>query len=173
MERGIYAASRYDNTACVEWSGTRYVGQLKRAKARAPLANFARLNRPSAWAFAFGRRELMNDFFDNWTVQVRKGLLEFCILSALADKERYGYELVKSLVDIPGLGMTEGTLYPLLSRLRGQGLVSTRLEASSEGPARKYYSLTKEGRKIAATMDAYLEDLNQSVTALRKKGVTV
>ena len=115
----------------------------------------------------------MNDFFDNWTVQVRKGLLEFCVLSALAEKERYGYELVKSLVDIPGLGMTEGTLYPLLSRLRGQGLVSTRLEASSEGPARKYYSLTKEGRKIAATMDAYLNDLNQSVTALRKKGVNV
>jgi len=115
----------------------------------------------------------MNDFFDNWTVQVRKGLLEFCVLSALAEKERYGYELVKSLVDSPGLGMTEGTLYPLLSRLRGQGLVSTRLEASSEGPARKYYSLTKEGRKIAATMDAYLNDLNQSVIALRKKGVTV
>ncbi|MEK7676953.1 MAG: PadR family transcriptional regulator, partial [Verrucomicrobiota bacterium] len=63
----------------------------------------------------------MNDYLDNWTVQVRKGLLDLCILSALADKERYGYELVKLLVTIPGLGVTEGTLYPLLSRLRVQG----------------------------------------------------
>ena len=69
--------------------------------------------------------------------------------------------------------MPEGTLYPLLSRLRAQGLVSTRLEESSEGPARKYYSLTKEGRKIAALMNAYLDDLNESVQALRQKGVTV
>ena len=115
----------------------------------------------------------MNDFFDNWTVQVRKGVLELCILNALAERERYGYELVKSLVDIPGLGMTEGTLYPLLSRLRGQGLVSARLEESSEGPARKYYLLSREGKKVAAMMNDYLDALNDSVAALRKKGVPV
>ena len=115
----------------------------------------------------------MDDFFDNWTVQVRKGVLELCILNALAERERYGYELVKSLVDIPGLGMTEGTLYPLLSRLRAQGLVSARLEESSEGPARKYYSLTREGKKVAAMMNDYLDALNDSVAALRKKGVPV
>lgn len=115
----------------------------------------------------------MSDFFDNWTVQARKGVLELCILNALAERERYGYELVKSLVDIPGLGMTEGTLYPLLSRLRAQGLVSARLEESSEGPARKYYSLTREGKKVAALMNEYLEALNDSVAALRKKGMPV
>jgi len=115
----------------------------------------------------------MSDFFDNWTVQARKGVLELCILNALAERERYGYELVKSLVDIPGLGMTEGTLYPLLSRLRGQGLVSARLEESSEGPARKYYSLTKEGKKVAIMMNDYLDALNDSVAALRRKGVPV
>ena len=92
----------------------------------------------------------MNDFFDNWTVQVRKGVLELCILNALAEQERYGYDLVKTLVTVPGLGVTEGTLYPLLSRLRVAGLVSTRLEESTQGPARKYYSLTKDGRKIMA-----------------------
>ena len=91
-------------------------------------------------------RAQVNDFFDNWTVQVRKGVLELCILNALAEKERYGYELVKTLVAIPGLGVTEGTLYPLLSRLRVQGLISARLEESSEGPARKYYALTRAGR---------------------------
>ncbi len=112
----------------------------------------------------------MVDFFDNWTVQVRKGLLELCILNALAEQERYGYDLVKTLVQIPGLGVTEGTLYPLLSRLRVQGLVSARLEESSEGPARKYYSLTREGRKIMAAMNDYLETLNDGARTLREGG---
>jgi PadR family transcriptional regulator, regulatory protein PadR len=112
----------------------------------------------------------MTDFFDNWTVQVRKGLLEVCILNALVEKERYGYDLVKTLVGIPGLGVTEGTLYPLLSRLRMQGLISARLEESSEGPARKYYSLTRDGQKIMASMNDYLETLNQGARTLRDGG---
>jgi PadR family transcriptional regulator PadR len=110
----------------------------------------------------------MNDFFDNWTVQVRKGVLELCILNALAPAERYGYELVKALVDIPGLGVTEGTLYPLLSRLRLQGLITSRLEESPEGPARKYYSLTPQGRKVMETMNEYLGELNQGIRKLQK-----
>jgi PadR family transcriptional regulator PadR len=110
------------------------------------------------------------DFFDNWTIQVRKGLLEVCILNALVEQERYGYDLVKSLVQIPGLGITEGTLYPLLSRLRVQGLISARLEESSEGPARKYYALTKEGRKLMAAMNDYLETLNVGARTLRNGG---
>jgi PadR family transcriptional regulator, regulatory protein PadR len=112
----------------------------------------------------------MSDYFDNWTVQVRKGLLDVCILRALAGKERYGYELVKTLVDVPGLGLTEGTLYPLLSRLRVQGLVTTRLEESSEGPARKYYTLTAEGRKVLTLMETYMDKLNEGTCALRRKG---
>jgi PadR family transcriptional regulator PadR len=112
----------------------------------------------------------MDDFFDNWTVQVRKGLLELCILNALASEERYGYELVKTLVAIPGLGVSEGTIYPLLSRLRVAGLITSRLEESSAGPARKYYSLTKEGRKAMETMNDYMAELNRGVTRLRTKG---
>ena len=111
----------------------------------------------------------MNDFFDNWTVQVRKGVLELCILNALAGKERYGYELVKTLVAIPGLGVTEGTLYPLLSRLRVQGYISARLEESSEGPARKYYALTPDGRKMMAAMNEYLDDLNMGTRKLQQR----
>jgi len=76
---------------------------------------------------------------------VRKGVLELCILNALAKDERYGYES-SGLVAIPGLGVTEGTLYPLLSRLRVQNLISARLEESPEGPARKYYALTPQGK---------------------------
>ena len=101
---------------------------------------------------------------------MRKGLLELCVLNALAERERYAYELVKTLVDIPGLGVTEGTLYPLLSRLRVQGLVSARLEQSDEGPARKYYAITGEGRKVAGQMNSYFDMLNKSVQGLRKKG---
>ena len=111
------------------------------------------------------------DYFDNWTVQMRKGLLEFCILNALAAaRERYGYDLVKTLVDMPGLGVTEGTLYPLLSRLRLQGLVTTRLEESPEGPARKYYSLTDRGRKVVALMNEHVDLLMRGTNRLRRQG---
>ena len=112
----------------------------------------------------------MDDFFDNWTVQVKKGVLELCILNALAADERYGYDLVKSLVEVPGLGITEGTVYPLLSRLRVAGLITSRLEESSAGPARKYYSLTKDGRKVMETMNNYLGELNRGAERLRRKG---
>jgi PadR family transcriptional regulator PadR len=114
----------------------------------------------------------VDDFFDNWTVQVRKGVLELCILNALAEKERYGYELVKTLVAIPGLGVTEGTLYPLLSRLRVQGFISARLEESSEGPARKYYALTGTGRGIMEAMNEYLDNLTQGTRKLQERSTT-
>jgi PadR family transcriptional regulator, regulatory protein PadR len=111
----------------------------------------------------------MSDFFDNWIVQVRKGVLELCILRALEHQERYGYELVKTLASVPGLALTEGTLYPLLSRLRVAGLISARLEESVEGPARKYYSLTREGRRTLVTMNDFLDELNQGTRSLSKE----
>jgi PadR family transcriptional regulator, regulatory protein PadR len=111
----------------------------------------------------------MDEFFENWTVQVRKGLLELCVLNTLADKECYGYELVKTMVSIPGLGVTEGTLYPLLSRLRLQGLVRTRLVESNEGPARKYYALTPGGRKIVRLMNSYIAVLGESARILQQR----
>jgi PadR family transcriptional regulator PadR len=112
-----------------------------------------------------------DDYFDNWTVQVRKGLLELCILNALdSARERYGYDLVKGLVETPGLGVTEGTIYPLLSRLRVQGLVTARLEESPEGPARKYYSLTARGKKAMAMMNEHLDLLTRGTRDLRRQG---
>ena len=110
----------------------------------------------------------MSEFFDNWIVQVRKGVLELCILRALSNEERYGYELVKSLASVPGLALTEGTLYPLLSRLRVAGLVSARLEESDAGPARKYYALTKEGRRTLSAMTDFLDTLNEGTRSLQK-----
>lgn len=110
----------------------------------------------------------MTDFFDNWVVQVRKGVLELCILRALESHERYGYELVKTLAAVPGLGLTEGTLYPLLSRLRVAGLLSARLEESTEGPARKYYAITLQGRQTLAAMNEFLNQLNQGMQSLNQ-----
>jgi PadR family transcriptional regulator, regulatory protein PadR len=114
--------------------------------------------------------DLAPDVFDNWTVQLRKGLLELCILNALAAGERYGYDLVRALVAVPGLGITEGTLYPLLSRLRVQGLLETRLVESSEGPARKYYRLTRSGKDMVALMNLYFRDLLAGVRQLQQAG---
>ena len=112
----------------------------------------------------------MNDFFDNWTVQARKGLLEMSVLAALTQQERYGYDLARTLLTIPGLGVTEGTLYPLLSRLRRHGLIESRLVESNEGPARKYYALTEKGRQLAASMNDYLNTLVEGMTQLQKRG---
>ena len=129
---------------------------------------------PLCWPTEFEARWMgtaaVTDFFDNWTVQVRKGILEMCILTALKDRERYGYDLVKSLVGVPGLGVTEGTVYPLLSRLRKNGMITSRLEESSEGPARKYYSLTDEGRDAITSMDAHLQTLIKGMNTLKRKG---
>lgn len=107
------------------------------------------------------------DLFENWTVQMRKGVLDLCILQALAAAEWYGYALVKALVAVPGVGVSEGSIYPLLSRLKRQGLVTTRLEESSEGPARKYYSATPEGRSLAKEMELYFQDMLRGVTGLQ------
>lgn len=103
---------------------------------------------------------------------MRKGLLDLCILSALLQGEWYGYALVKALVGIPGIGVAEGSIYPLLSRLRKQGLVTTRLEESTEGPARKYYRLTETGRQQAAEMSVYFGSLMKGVKALHAGEVT-
>ena len=109
------------------------------------------------------------DFFNNWTAQVRKGLLEFCILNLLTEGEQYGYDIIRKVLEIPGFGITEGTLYPLLSRLRVQGLVETRLVESNEGPARKYYMLTEKGRQTAATMKTHLQELLEGLHTLNGK----
>jgi len=103
------------------------------------------------------------EYFENWTRQARKGALELCILNYLySSGECYGYEMTKDLVAMP-VGITEGTIYPLLSRLRKQGLVNSRLKESAEGPARKYYSLSESGKGTIILMNRYWKFLNESV----------
>jgi PadR family transcriptional regulator PadR len=98
------------------------------------------------------------DFLANWTTQMRKGLLELCVLAALRGRRLYGYDIVKRLSAVGGLVMGEGTVYPILSRFKKDGLVETTLVESAEGPARKYYQLTPRGRQYLAKMlDAWAE----------------
>jgi PadR family transcriptional regulator PadR len=84
--------------------------------------------------------------------QMRRGTLQYCVLALLATDERYGFDLVKALADVDGMVTSEGTIYPLLSRLRRDGLVETTWRESPTGPPRRYYRLTDSGR---AALDGF------------------
>ncbi len=81
----------------------------------------------------------------NTLPQLRRGVLEYCVLSLLRDQELYGFDLVRRLADIDGMVTSEGTIYPLLSRLRRDGWVSSRWVESESGPPRRYYQATPDG----------------------------
>lgn len=83
---------------------------------------------------------------DKLLTQMRRGTLEYCVLALLNQEQRYGFDLVKALGAADGMVTSEGTIYPLLSRLRRDGLVSTTWEESPSGPPRRYYRLTGKGR---------------------------
>jgi PadR family transcriptional regulator PadR len=78
--------------------------------------------------------------------QMRRGTLQYCVLALLAKEERYGFDLVRGLAEVDGMVTSEGTIYPLLSRLRRDGLVESSWQESTEGPPRRYYRLTDAGR---------------------------
>jgi PadR family transcriptional regulator PadR len=87
--------------------------------------------------------------------ELRRGVLEYCVLAAVRQKESYAYEIVRVLSDAGGLVTSEGTIYPLLSRLRRDGLVQTTWRESESGPPRRYYRLTSEGQR---GLDAFVLD---------------
>ena len=78
--------------------------------------------------------------------QMRRGTLQYCVLALLAEEERYGFDLVRALSEADGMVTSEGTIYPLLSRLRRDGLVESTWQESPSGPPRRYYRLTESGR---------------------------
>lgn len=78
-------------------------------------------------------------------IQFKKGVLELCVLSLLMRRDFYGYELVEYISK--HINISEGTIYPLLRRFRKEGYVTTYLQESQEGPPRKYYTITEEGKK--------------------------
>ena len=85
-------------------------------------------------------------------VQLRKGVLDMCVLAMLARSDGYAYDIASRLSE--GIGMGEGTIYPLMRRMQADGLVKTYLEESSSGPPRKYYQLTRAGHAALAAQRA-------------------
>ena len=96
---------------------------------------------------------------------IRKGLLEFLILKIIAVNKVYAADILKRLGDTE-FTTQEGTLYPLLSKMRRDGLLDYEWQESGAGPPRKYYELTDKGKSQLADLDAYWQQLNTTITQL-------
>ncbi|HAS35555.1 MAG TPA: PadR family transcriptional regulator [Flavobacteriales bacterium] len=105
---------------------------------------------------------------ENTKAQMRKGILEFCILSILAEEEAYPSDIIAKLKDAK-LIVVEGTLYPLLTRLKNTGLLAYRWEESTSGPPRKYYKLTELGIKFSQELASTWEELQSAVNQVKSK----
>lgn len=99
-------------------------------------------------------------------IQFKKGVLELCVLAILDKKDCYGYELVNDISK--SFSISEGTIYPLLSRLKKEGYVTTYLEESQEGPTRKYYELTTPGKIVLYDLKTEWFSFTESVNKLLK-----
>jgi PadR family transcriptional regulator PadR len=100
-------------------------------------------------------------------IQMKKGLLEFCILLAIGKKESYASDIIAELKK-SDLIVVEGTLYPLLSRIKNAGLIQYSWVESEAGPPRKYYTLTEKGKQVTEELKITWEDLAKSVNSLTK-----
>ncbi len=105
---------------------------------------------------------------DNTKAQMRKGILEFCILLVISEGQIYANDILKEL-KAADLIVVEGTLYPLLNRLKNAELLSYDWSESKNGPPRKYYSLTPEGKKFLTQLLSTWQNLDTSINTLLKK----
>ena len=103
---------------------------------------------------------------DNVKAQMRKGILEYCILSILSRNDAYASEIIAELKSAEMI-VVEGTLYPLLTRQKNQGLLSYRWEESPQGPPRKYYTLTESGRDALGQLDESWNELIRQIDLIR------
>ena len=109
---------------------------------------------------------------ENVQIQMRKGILEYCILSIIASKkEVYASDILQILKEAKMI-VVEGTLYPLLTRLRKSGLLNYRWVESQSGPPRKYYTLTDDGKKFVNELDTTWEELLYAVNITTNKQLT-
>jgi PadR family transcriptional regulator PadR len=105
---------------------------------------------------------------ENTKAQMRKGILEYCILSVLSRNSCYASDIIRELKEAKVI-VVEGTLYPLLTRQKNAGLLSYRWEESQQGPPRKYYELTVAGKTYLADLDSSWQDLVESVNLIRTR----
>jgi len=104
---------------------------------------------------------------ENTKAQMRKGILEYCILSILSKKDCYASDIINKLKEAKMI-VVEGTLYPLLTRLKNAELLSYRWEESTQGPPRKYYKLTENGDKFLQELDTSWKELVDAVELINK-----
>ncbi|WP_319482850.1 PadR family transcriptional regulator [uncultured Draconibacterium sp.] len=103
---------------------------------------------------------------ENTKAQMRKGVLEYCILLVLDGKPLYASDIIQSLKEAKMI-VVEGTLYPLLTRLKNAGLLAYRWEESTQGPPRKYYELTETGRAFLIELEDSWSELVSAVQTIR------
>ena len=106
---------------------------------------------------------------DNVKVQMRKGILEYCILSILSRGDSYAPQIIAELKEAQMI-IVEGTLYPILTRQKNAGLLSYRWEESPQGPPRKYYRLTPKGEKQLALLDEAWNEMVEQIKIIRGEG---
>jgi PadR family transcriptional regulator PadR len=104
---------------------------------------------------------------ENAAAQMRKGVLEFAILLIISKKETYASEIISSFKKAK-LTVVEGTIYPLLSRLKSSGLLNYNWEESKSGPPRKYYTLTKKGQQFLNAYSQQWQNISDTITNLKK-----
>ena len=103
---------------------------------------------------------------ENAKSQMRKGMLEYCILLLLSERAAYASDIIQKLKEA-NLLVVEGTLYPLLTRLKKESLLSYEWQESFQGPPRKYYALTAEGSQALSEMDATWSALSRTIEVLK------
>ena len=104
---------------------------------------------------------------ENFKIQLRKGLLEFCILQVLSKNKLYTSEIIENLNNSKII-VVEGTVYPLLSRLKNKGYVDNEWIESKQGPPRKYFNLTNQGKKYLSELVSSYKEVNSSIEKLIK-----
>ncbi len=109
----------------------------------------------------------MENSADNVRSQMRKGVLEYCILSILARKEAYASSILDDLKSA-NMIVVEGTLYPLLIRQKNQGLLSYRWEEFTQGPPRQYYCTTEKGRQQLREMDQAWQEIVETIETIKQ-----
>lgn len=108
----------------------------------------------------------MSDGLERWSAQARKGYFELLLLTHLANERTYGYALVAKLRQAPGFAdLAEGTVYPVLARLKADGFITAEWVTEDTGPPRKYYAATAEGRAVLARMRTIWTSMNAALDA--------
>ncbi len=107
------------------------------------------------------------EFVANWTSQVKKGTLAFLVLKILEGHEYYGYELIEQVRNSTEIEVAEGTLYPLMNRLKKENLVASKWVEQETGIPRKYYTLTATGKETLDEMASYWSKLEKAIQKIK------